>query len=572
MRSQTYEPFFVHSARSGGEKSVGYGLDHGFMQYEPLPDGALGAIFQGATCIVGLRGHRNAILKGTEVCHWTATDLHESAFDLNGILGDYVPRGIDNLSWLDEVTFGINADTLNRDSSSQSTFFAGVSTLFLCILCYAFGRTCPLMHFLLQGRPLRGSDQRSKLVQWILIGYFLLVAIQVVSCQIFVSGGVHIRPDYLSIAIQVQATLAFSLLFVRLGLRWRCDRIGACRLIGNSRKSVIRPRLQGIKLKAVFMCLNIASSHATQVFHSCEQGAMFVGNLSSASGLNENDRLHNHSSPALRDPVQSIMHCPDSPRAPDRGPIEQRTETGDQSGDALLGPAAGGSALPEATFCESETSPSSWPCEGDSRAMIPNGTEEGHCHSSTNCQVHDSDIGSVYQAIHADDRPTFLGNFVIDPRTQEPLGVDVGHVWGTALMQWLKQAELFHHLRVMQGHFGAKSAKPTNLLIAGLSAETTSALESESRTSSCPKAASIRLEGRSWATSSLTEYPRDFCRFLAQMFDRWMLGATRVSGPPPSDVTWLKAMYVSEVETHCQEGPDFNPRLIKNSRQQGAES
>ena len=147
----------------------------------------------------------------------------------------------------------------------------------------------------------------------------------------------------------------------------------------------------------------------------------------------------------------------------------------------------------------------------------------------------------------------------LDPHELRTPHKEAPSVWGTTLMQWLGQAELFHHLRVMQGHFGAKSAKPTNLLVAGLSAETTSALEKASRTSSCPKASSIGLEGRGWATSSLKEYPRDFCCFLAKMFDRWMTGATYRSGPPPEDVRWLKAMHITEMDKYCKKGPDFNP-------------
>ena len=747
------------------------------MQYELLPEGAFGANFQGATCIQGLKGNRTSIRKGTEVCQLTATDLHEPAFEWNRFPEGRVPIGIENLPWLDEFN-GTVAETSFRDSRLHLNFFAGVSTLFLCALCTAFGRTCPLMHSLLRGRPLRGFDQRSKLIQWILLGYVLLVAIQVVTCQILVSGGVHIQPDYLSVIIRVQAELAFLLLFVRLGLKWRCDSIGPCRSVCNSRKCAIRPKPQSIKLKAILMCLNIASSHATQVSHACEQGAMFAGNRSSVHAVNDSDGQYHRDNSVLCDPLQSIQQYPDSLRASAWSPIEQRTDLGQHSIDALTGHAAGGSALPEATFCEYETSPFSWPCEGDSRTIVPDGTEEGHSHSSMNGPDHDSDIESSYSVTHGDDRLTFLGNFVIDPRTQEPLGTDVGRdrsvrrkeaenlvfqdrpflaktwfaplnrcnsqprdlvvsvedfgrigevvcsvwgdyltasscsfrlvwpqpalytyqeswhflvfdgqgppallvhntcgsdqgeqsqchsfcacafdhkhsvrrsqekssgkqwkhgdlvkivtegargvcesfpllfpvnsrqhakygdntatpiddgqdelammqaqqatrtaaekdapsVWGTALMQWLEQAELFHHLRVMQGHFGAKSAKPTNLLVAGLPAETTSALEKVSRTSSCPKTSSIGLEDRGWATSSLKEYPRDFCCFLAKMFDRWMSGATRRSGPPPVDVHWLKAMHITEVDQRCKEGPDFNPLLIKNSHQQGAES
>ena len=139
-------------------------------------------------------------------------------------------------------------------------------------------------------------------------------------------------------------------------------------------------------------------------------------------------------------------------------------------------------------------------------------------------------------------------------------------------MSWLRQAGLFQDLRVFQGHYGAKSAKPTNLLIAGLPSDTILEVEQASRTTSCPKTTSIGLCEQGWATSSLKEYPKDFCSFLAKMFDRWLQGATFKSGTPTHDATWLKAMYLAEVDEHTEEGPDFYPFLIQNSTWQGAES
>ena len=65
---------------------------------------------------------------------------------------------------------------------------------------------------------------------------------------------------------------------------------------------------------------------------------------------------------------------------------------------------------------------------------------------------------------------------------------------------------------------------------------------------------------------------KDFCVLRARLFQKWMEGATQKTGPPPADVAWLQEMHVVQVEQHEQEGPDFHPRLIQNSHQQGAES
>ena len=169
------------------------------------------------------------------------------------------------------------------------------------------------------------------------------------------------------------------------------------------------------------------------------------------------------------------------------------------------------------------------------------------------------------------------GGFAVLEHPQDPLELRTTHreapsVWGTALTSWLRQAGLFQDLRVLQGHYGAKSAKPTNLLIAGLSSSTIQEIEQASRTTNCPKSTSIGLCEKGWATSSLKEYPKDFCSFLARMFDRWLNKATRVSGPPLLDATWLKAMHLAETDVHTEAGPDFHPLLIQNSTRQGAES
>ena len=169
------------------------------------------------------------------------------------------------------------------------------------------------------------------------------------------------------------------------------------------------------------------------------------------------------------------------------------------------------------------------------------------------------------------------GGFAVLEHPQDPLELRTTHreapsVWRTALMSWLRQAGLFQDLRVFQGHYGAKSAKPTNLLIAGLPSDTILEVEQASRTTSCPKSTSIGLCEKGWATNSLKEYPRDFCSFLARLFDRWLSRATQMSGPPTHDATWLKAMHLAEVDEHTVEGPDFHPLLIQNSTRQGAES
>ena len=133
-------------------------------------------------------------------------------------------------------------------------------------------------------------------------------------------------------------------------------------------------------------------------------------------------------------------------------------------------------------------------------------------------------------------------------------------VWETALIQWLMATNLFVMLMVNQGHFSAKSVKPTTLLVAGVQSTTLVRLERALRTSSLPVKGAIGLENGVWRTAALKEYPAPFNRLIAQCFQVWLhQRSDRPSRESLSDDTWVKELCVSLAE--CPQamsyGPDF---------------
>lgn len=82
-----------------------------------------------------------------------------------------------------------------------------------------------------------------------------------------------------------------------------------------------------------------------------------------------------------------------------------------------------------------------------------------------------------------------LGLFSFLEHLEEPQryrrGVDhAASIWRLAVLQWFRQTGLFCELAVEQGHYGAKSAKPTRLLLSGIKEE--KAAEIAQRAKSAP--------------------------------------------------------------------------------------
>lgn len=311
-------------------------------------------------------------------------------------------------------------DLLYHEASPM--IFAGVSIMFLLTLCDAFRRTCLIARVYLFACPLRGSNRRGKFTYWTTLSFVLFVAIQLVASQILVIGGVHIRPDYLSIAFQFQAAVLSLALFNRFGGTWRDDAIGPRRRLSHSRKPAIRPRKTSIRLTALILCLNIATSHATHVFQSCEQGVISKQSLDADNArgvIGENDASDSSSPDLTKEdptgPSGNGAHEPDTTKDWIHTEAQRELPRHDSGMKGL--------AQPEAILQPRDSHPFSRPCEGGCRSLSHTGDLEGQDQSSLSCNASTSHIGGVCQEMHVDDRPTILGDFDFDPRTQDQLGI-----------------------------------------------------------------------------------------------------------------------------------------------------
>ena len=110
------------------------------------------------------------------------------------------------------------------------------------------------------------------------------------------------------------------------------------------------------------------------------------------------------------------------------------------------------------------------------------------------------------------------GGFAVLEHPAEPEQADAASIWRLQITILLTHFPGVEVLRISQGHFGARTPKPTNLLslnLPGLKEE----LNQHSVCDNLPKRAAIgRQQDGSWATSQLKEYPPALCFAFASCF------------------------------------------------------
>ena len=136
-------------------------------------------------------------------------------------------------------------------------------------------------------------------------------------------------------------------------------------------------------------------------------------------------------------------------------------------------------------------------------------------------------------------------------------------MWRLAAIHWFRQTGLFCELAVEQGFYGAKSAKPTRLLLSGIRAAKAMEIAQKAKNATRPNQISIGLEGGQWATSSLKEYPPQFCNMVAALF------AEAVEAQPgtaelPAWCEWLPELCVTGRREESF-GPDFQSNALNSS-------
>ena len=133
-------------------------------------------------------------------------------------------------------------------------------------------------------------------------------------------------------------------------------------------------------------------------------------------------------------------------------------------------------------------------------------------------------------------------------------------IWATTPVRWLDDLQIFYRLELCQGHFGAKSSKPTCFLISGVPPEKARKIETRSRICNLPKKGSIGLCNGQWATTPLKGYIEHLCRMLARLFAEW-LAKQKVF--PPRDVqmnlSWIHKLCVDldQKPRRAGPGPDY---------------
>ena len=137
---------------------------------------------------------------------------------------------------------------------------------------------------------------------------------------------------------------------------------------------------------------------------------------------------------------------------------------------------------------------------------------------------------------------------------------DAPSIWYTQPLLWCMQSRLFTRILVQQGHYGAKSSKPTHLLLSGLDEPTALQIAARCRTHQLPTRGSIGREGTEWATTALKEYPASLCQMLAQFFLHWHLQQTALPQRElETDLSWIRGLCI-ELDQRPRRpapGPDY---------------
>ena len=133
-------------------------------------------------------------------------------------------------------------------------------------------------------------------------------------------------------------------------------------------------------------------------------------------------------------------------------------------------------------------------------------------------------------------------------------------IWYTQPLLWCMQSRLFTRILVQQGHYGAKSSKPTHLLLSGVDEPTALQIAAKCRTHQLPTRGSIGREGTEWATTALKEYPASLCQMLAQLFLHWHLKQTALPQRElATDLSWIRGLCI-ELDQRPRRpapGPDY---------------
>lgn len=158
------------------------------------------------------------------------------------------------------------------------------------------------------------------------------------------------------------------------------------------------------------------------------------------------------------------------------------------------------------------------------------------------------------------------GNFMLVEHPSEPTDLHAASIWRIAIVQLLERFEGVQRCRVWQGHYGAKSPKPTDILVVHGAPGVEVVLKEHRVSNVLPNARSIgrTADNKSWQTTALKEYPVAFCRAIvglvqAHVQSRGLLPIECLKECPADIQRDFGALQAGLDHTVTEIGPDFNP-------------
>ena len=159
------------------------------------------------------------------------------------------------------------------------------------------------------------------------------------------------------------------------------------------------------------------------------------------------------------------------------------------------------------------------------------------------------------------------GNFMLVEHPSEPTDPHAASIWRLLLVQLLEKFKGVRRHRVWQGYFGAKSPKPTDILLVHEAPGVEAVLKEHQVRSVLPQACSIgrTADNKAWQTSALKEYPVAFCQAIVGLVQshvqhRGILDETCLRQCPEEDISRDFSFLQAQLDhTVSEMGPDFNP-------------
>ena len=146
---------------------------------------------------------------------------------------------------------------------------------------------------------------------------------------------------------------------------------------------------------------------------------------------------------------------------------------------------------------------------------------------------------------------------ILEHPEQDEHNSHAASIWRLPVVRMMHRFANCTSVRLLQGHYGGKTPKPTRLLFANATDEL-EALIVRGRCTALPKRTAVgrKCDG-SWATTELKEYPGGLCRMLAEILERSLprTGSTVIPKEFDDFVTCL----VADFDFLASQGRDYNP-------------